>query len=356
MSASPIVTNLPPYVLKRKIIRYAFGITLMSAIAFGINWPVSFLSIVLINSFLMLPKLPVKAGLSFLMKVFVAVFFSWIISYYIMQYQLIYTILIGLIFLHIFYAKDSIISPLLKTWLTIAVLIVPLMSLQTAQIGELVGWAIIVATGSAIIVAWIAFAIFPDIEYKGSNDQHKLPDTIIPPEPFERFIIALKRTAVVYPVVLLFSFYEFQSDALILIYVGLYSSFPGFAKDLSVGKMLLVGCFTGGIISFFLYELMVLVPVYGFLLLVFFGLALIIGNEILGGGKYAAQIKAGFSTIIIVFGSAVGSDDVDAGGKVVMRIIQISVVVIYLILAFGLLEKLFPEKRLMQENNSNAKH
>jgi len=143
----------------------------------------------------------------------------------------------------------------------------------------------------------------------------------------------------------LFYFFDWQNSALILIYVGMYSTFPGFAKNFSMGKGLLVGCISGGIIAFLIYEIVVIVPVLFFLVLLFFGLTLWMGNEMFTGGRYAGLTKAGFSTIIVILGSAVGSDEVDAGGKIFSRVIQISIVVIYMVLAFGLIEKLFPPKK-----------
>ena len=80
--------------------------------------------------------------------------------------------------------------------------------------------------------------------------------------------------------------------------------------------------------------------------MLFFGLSLWIGHEILTGGRFSELFKAGFSTLIIIFSSAVGSDEVDAGGKILSRVLQISIVVIYMVFAFGLIEKLFPGKKV----------
>ena len=93
-----------------------------------------------------------------------------------------------------------------------------------------------------------------------------------------------------------------------------------------------------------MYELVVMVPMFSYLILLFFGLSLWIGNQVLTQRKYADSVKAGFSTVVIIFGFAVSSNEVDAGGKIISRVIQIAIVVIYMVLAFGLIEKLFPKK------------
>ena len=352
MSVNTAISVSANDILRRKIIRYAFGILLSSAIAFGIDWPVSFMTIVLTNSFLLGPKVPAKVLFHFLLVVIFAVMAALILGYLLLPYRIIYTIFIGLILLLLFYSKDEVISPMLKTWLLISILVIPLVSLQDYLVGELVAWALVIGTAVALIIVWISFAIMPDRATTLTNQQKKDAGSSSTPSPYQRFITALKRTAVVYPIVLLFYYFEWQSSALILIYIGLYSSFPGFAKDFSVGKMLLVGCVSGGI-TFFLYEIVVMVPMYTFLLLLFLGFGLIVGTDILDNRKYAGPIKAGFSTVIIVFGSAVGSDDVDAGGKMLLRVIQVSIVVIYLVLAFGLIEKLFPPKEIREQSTAS---
>jgi len=350
MSASPIVTDLPRPVLKRKVVRYAFGILLAVTLAFGINWPASFLAIVLANVFLQGNKPSIKMGIDFIVAAILAVILALLLSNFLLQYRNIYIIIIGLVLFYLFYAKDSQISPILKIWFLLAILIIPLMSLKSIVIGEIVGQAIIIGAIVALLVVWIAHAIFPDNDHDQGGG-HSGSHASIPPTDHERFITALKRTVVVYPVVIMFFFFNLQSDVLILIYIAIFSSVPGISQDLSIGKTVFLGCVTGGIITFFLYELLVLVPVFSFMLVLFFLAALFIGDQIFQNKKYAVYIKAGFSAIIIVFGSAVGNDKVDAGGKAFLRVIQVGIVVLYLIVAFGLLEKWFPTKKQSANNN-----
>jgi hypothetical protein len=344
MSASPSTYVSDEAALRRKIIRYAFGIVLAAALAFGIAWPASYLTIVLANMFLLGPHMPFKKGLQFLMIVALASVFAIMLSYLFLPYPFIFSLLIGILLLQLFYAPQEVISTVMRVWLLICSLVIPLMSLQTAVIGEILGGALVIGVAMAIAIVWFAFAIFPD-KAVASNSHADQPAKKEEPVPAQqRLVVALKRTAVVYPVVLLFFFFEFQQSALILIYVALYSSFPGFSKGFSAGKSLLASCVSGGLVAYLLYEIVVLVPDFSFLLLLFLAFALLAGSQILGGGKYAKQMQAAFSTIVIVFGSAITSDDVDAGGQMLNRVIQVSIVVAYLALSFGFIEKLFPSK------------
>lgn len=335
--------------IARKTLRYAFGIALSIAIAYGFNWPLSFLIVLLVHSFLLGPKPSFKTGIGFITVIVIAVLAGIVLSNFLLGQKYIYLTVIAVVLLNLYYADQQSLSPVLKMFLIIFVLIIPLLSLQTVRLGSLVGATFIFAAVVSMIVVWLVYAIFPDLEIKGQIIPEKVQDMSSLPTSNERFVTAIKSVIVVFPLVVLFYFFSWQNSALILIYVGMYSSIPGFAKDFSKGKGVLFGCITGGIIAFLLYELVVMVPMYSFLILLFFAVSLLIGNEILTEGRYAELIKAGFSTVIIIFGSAVSLDEVDAGGKIISRVIQISIVVIYMVLAFGLIEKLFPSQKVKQE-------
>jgi hypothetical protein len=344
MSADSSIYVSEEAILKRKIIRYVFGIVLASAIAFGVGWPASYLTIVLTHMFMLGPRPPFKKGFQFVFAVALASIAALTLSYLFLPNPIIFSLLIGIILLQLFYVSEKTISPVMRIWLIICSLVIPLMSLQTTVVGEIVGWALITGVVMALIIVWFAFAIFPDkpaLPVQQLKETGKATKTL---SSDERLATAIKRTAVVYPVVLLFFFFEYQQSALILIYIALYSSFPGFSKGFSAGKVLLASCISGGLVAYLLYEIVAFVPEFSFLLILIFAFSLIAGSQILGKGKYAKQMQAAFSTIIIVFGSAITSDDVDAGGQMLTRVIQVSIVVIYLVLAFGIIEKLFPAK------------
>ncbi len=332
--------------ISRKSLRYAVGIVTAVAVAYGFNWPLSFLVIILVNTFLLGARPSLKAGFGFVLTICIAVFIGILLSNFLLNIKFIYLMVIAVVLLNLYYADQHTLPPILKLFLIVFTLTIPLISLKSVAMGSAVGISFIFGGIISLLITWFSFALLPDLEPVKSKDEPESSPK--PPAQFskERFITAVKSFAVVYPLVVLFYFFDWQNSALILIYVGMYSSFPGFAKDFSKGKGLLVGCITGGITAFFIYEIIIMVPVLFFLLLLFFGISLRIGHEILTGGRFAELFKAGFSTLIIILSSAVGSDEVDAGGKILSRVLQISIVVIYMVLAFGLIEKLFPPKKV----------
>ena len=329
--------------VSRKSIRYAIGMVILFAISFSYNWPLSFLIIILGHSFLLGSRPTFKFAVEFVVKFAISLIFSIALSHFFLEYDVLYIMLIGIILLYIFYADPSVLSPLLKMALILLTLVVPFISLKSLSVGSMIGWAVVLAAFISVFTAILMFILIPDLE--SDSDQghhgHNSSDEI---SEYERFKNALKTFAIVYPILVLFYYSNFQGDIVMLVYIGIYSSTPNFSKDLSLGRVMIIGCIAGGLLAFLIYEILVIIPLFSFFLLLIFGLTLALGHHIIKSGKYAEYIKKGFSAFIIILGTSLTSLGADAGGKVFIRIIQISFVIIYLVLALRLIDSLFPRK------------
>ena len=338
-------TFIPSFILdsiSKKTIRYAIGIVIAIAIAFGYNYPLSFIIVIMANGFLLGPKPTLKFAFDFTLKFSIGVGFGIVISNFFLGYAPLFLLLIGIIMLQLYYTNK--VSPLLKTILIIMTLVIPLISLQSASLGAFVGLMIIVSIVAAFLITFFLHAILPDTEITSTNSKPVAQNIPTALSKKERLNIALRTFIVVYPLIILFYSFNWVSSALILIYVGMYANIPGISKNKGIQKSLLVGCTSGGMVAYLIYETIVIVPLFSFFLLLVFGLTLWAGNQLLTGGKHAATIKAGFSTVVIILGSAISNNEVDAGGKVLIRVLQITAVIVYIVLAFNIIEKLSPTK------------
>ena len=330
--------------ISRKIMRYAIGMVVLFGIAFSYNWPLSFIIIIFGNMFLLGSKPTFKFAFDFVYKFTIGALVGIFLGYFLLEYDLIYIPLIGLIMLYLYYADASIISPMLKIALIIMVLVVPLFSIQSPAIGAHIGYLIVAGAIISLLLTFVLFALIPDKELSIQEKQNTHPAPAQNPTEMERFSVAIRTLIVVYPLIIIMFYFKLQSDAVVLIYVGMYSTVPGFTKNLAIGKNMIVSCFAGGIIAFVIYELLVITPLFTFFLLLIFGVALWAGNELLTAGKYAIKVKSGFSAMVIILSGAISSDEADAGGKLITRIFQITFVIVYMVIAFRLIEKLFPNK------------
>lgn len=329
--------------VSRKTLRYALGIVTMFAVVFTFNWPGAFLVIILGNGFLLGPKPTLKFAFDFVFKFALAWIFAILLSYFFIDYYILYLLIIGLVMLHIYYADTSVLHPILKLAMCIMNMIVPLMWLKSPQMGIAIGSLAVIGSFGALLITIIVFALIPDLEPPASVA--KGPPASAAPEPTkkERFRLALLSLAVLYPLIALFFVFNMQSDVLILVYVSLYAAMPGFAKDLSLGKLMVKTTFFGGVIAIFMYEILLIIPMFSFFMLMVFGLALYGGNQVISGGKQAVNIRKGFSAIIFIFGGVANSLEGDVETKMWTRVIQMTIIVIYLVITFRFLERLFPQ-------------
>ncbi len=328
-----------------KALRYAFGATLAMAIAMGFGWMLSYLAPLLTLSLLSSPagRPSIKSGIVFVLIIIAANIFALIFGKIFLSYTLVFILIIGYFLFLMYYAKGGDVSPIIILWLMISLLTIPLVILEYKGVAALVASSLTLGGSVALIVTWISYALFPDkLNISSVNGKRKKQNIETKEERFEN---AVKSTIVVFPLLLLFYFFQLSGALLILMYTALLSMQPGFAKDFSKGKPLIIGNFMGGIVAMFVYEIFVIIPEYFFMLIIVFLLGLFFGRKNFSGDKSGALFGMAYSTFVLIIGSVTGTFDEEANTKVYFRVFEIMVAVIYLVTAFGLVEY-FKKKRM----------
>lgn len=330
----------------RNILRYALGSTIAAAIAMGFNWPLSYLLPVLSLSFLASgqPAPKFRAGIMFFLIISFSSFFGLLLAKLFLPFPGIHILMLCLILFYIFYIKHPLFNPLLKTFLLISILLIPNMALYSKEVSLLIAVSMGVNAGLAILVIWFIFLLIPvqqAHELVGSTTS----ETLTKPTKIQQFNSAITSTLVILPVLLLFYFYNFTNSLLILIFISILSMQPGFAKDFKGGKALIIGNLIGGLTAILAYEVFTVVPEYFYLILIVLLVGLIFGRQVFSGKPMAALWGMGYSTFLLIIGSttAMGTNEADA--KVWTRVLQIMIAVIYIVTAFGLIERFKKEKK-----------
>jgi len=318
-----------------RIFRYAFGITLAMAIAQGFGWTLSYLVPVLLLSFLAPPALPLsfKEGVKFIFVIVISVYFG-LFFVDLIAYPLVFVPLMFLVFLLLFYAKESIIPAGLRTWILISVVLIPMMALTSQNLSVLIADILVLDAVVAVLIAWVVFAIVPNpkgsellIEAAVQKQTQALSEK-------ERFANALEVTAVFYPVLLLFFLFQLTDYLIILIFIVILSGMPAASKNFKVGKALIVGNLLGGLASIVFYNILTFVPEFYYLLLVTFLVGLLFGFKVMSGKPMGAIFGMAFSTFLVISGSVFASTDA-AAGLVWSRVFYIFIAAVYVVLAFG---------------------
>jgi hypothetical protein len=326
-----------------RVLRYAVGSTIAMTIAMGFAWQLSFLVPVLSLSFLAspAPRPTLKQGVTFVATIAVACLVGLTIGKHLIAYPLVFVPFMGFVLLRLFYEKASGRSPLLTMWLLIAMLVIPLITMTSPEISNMVASGILVGAATTVMVVWIAYGLLPDPagahESPGAAAATAASPAVL--AQAERFRTAAVSTLVVMPLFVLFYSFQLQSSLLILIFVALLSSQPGFASNFKAGGALVIGNVMGGAAAIVMYELLAMMPEFYFLILLTLLAGLVFGAKVFSDKPTAKLYGMAFSTLLLVIGSTTASGSDEAGSKVYTRVAQIVIAVVYVVMAFGVADR-----------------
>jgi hypothetical protein len=323
-----------------RTLRYALGTTVAVGIALGIDWRLSYLTPVLILGFLAGPRPPVRALASFFAVVTLASAIGVLAAAVLLPYPAVFLLLEALTLFLLFYHGVRGAPPLVVTWLMIAVTVIPIVALQSMQLAIAVAKGIVVGTAAALALAWLAHLLIPDptaVDVQG-EEPASAPAGSARPSPAVAAGRAWLNTIVVFPVVATY-FVLGLTSVLILVFIALLSMQPDFASGFKAGKALIAANVLGGLAAVAMYELLVMVPTFGFLLLLVLLAGLLFGQRLFSGVPAAPLFGMAYSTLLLVIGSTTSAYG-DANAKAWTRVVQITIAVVYLVVAFGTLQRL----------------
>ena len=323
--------------------RYAVGTTLAVALAMGIDWQLSFLTPILALSFLAPPaRRPEPKSIAvFIGVVAAAAAVGVFVSATLLVYPVVF-LLVELLFLFLLYYRTARGAPaLLTTWLMIALTVIPIVALQSMAVAVAVAQGLVVGATGAMAVVWLAYVLIPD----PVTDEGYAPAAASStgegsalPSPAECAASAWIRTIVVFPLLALYLYLGLTS-VVVLIYVALLSMQPDAATGHKAGKAMIVGNVMGGIGAIVMFELLVIVPEYGFLILLTLLGGLAFGTRLFSGAPTAPLFGMAFSTVLLVVLSSTSAYG-EAGAKAWIRVVQITTAVMYLVVAFAAVRSL----------------
>jgi len=330
-----------------RTLRYALGSTIAMSVAMGFNWQLAFLAPVLSLSFLAspAPRPSLKQGGIFVAVIAVACLVGLKLGQYLISYPLVYIPFTGLLLLRIFYMMASGRSPLLTMWLLIAMLVIPLITITSPAIANMVALGILTGAAVTIIVVWLTYGLLPDPPGAHASDAPAATAQKATPPAMERFKTAAISTLVVLPVLVLFYSFKLQSALLILVFVALLSAHTGFAANFKAGGALIVGNVIGGAAAILMYELLCMVPQFYFLVLVTFLAGLVFGTRVFTDNPMAKLWGMAFSTLLLIIGSTTASGSDEAGSAVYTRVLQITIAVVWVVMASGVADRYIRRKR-----------
>jgi hypothetical protein len=325
------------------VLRYAVGSAIIMMFALGYDYQLAYFTPVLALNFLApTAKAPtLKSSVAFLLSVALASLAGLMFSRFFLDYPLVFLPLLALILFHIYYttALQS-----MKVWLIISILLIPMMSMQSAQLGGIIAVNLFMNALLALLLVWVIYFIFPGKESVSAGNPKVTTDQ---PTSRQRYISAITKSSVVTPVVVLFFVFNWSGSMLVLFFVAILSMNPAAANKKTSVAMILANL-GGGVAAIIVFNLLTVATsfIYSGILTLLVGL--LFGNGLFSRKPAAALFGMAFSTFLLILGNVISLAG-EAGEIVWVRIFQIGIAMLYMVVAFRLVERLSFIKKLKSE-------
>lgn len=327
-----------------KALRYAVGVTIATALAFGIAWPLSFLFPVLSAVFLALPlpKLTLQQGMRNMRDTLFAFGVGYIFTMFILPHTVIYIPLLALALFHTYYHLNRGGSFWLVLMLLINLLLMPMLAgvhegLAIGVVSGLVG-----SSWLTICLLWLAHFIVPDAP--GGPVMPKSPG-YQPGYSAPAAEFALKSTIVALPIAIIFIANNWTSQILVMVFAAIFTLSPNLDKGKEAGNNSIKSTLIGGVAAFFVYWLLVAVPEYLFLVVLVFLASLGFGNAINSARPIAKYLPSAMVAMIILVNSSLG-DGAAFSDVFIKRVLFISLAAIYVVTVLRVLDAFWPKKKI----------
>ncbi|WP_298533583.1 hypothetical protein [uncultured Algibacter sp.] len=321
--------------------RYVLGITFILFISSILDYPLSYLTTVLAIGYIAPGAKPItiKQGATFILILIIINLITYVFSSFFKDYPLVFMPLICLGILWLYYTNK--IPTMVKLFALVSLLVIPLLSLEPQGVSGFVAINLIMNAFMAVLLTKLVFWVFPwseadevFVKLKSNAESNEM----------NRFLYARNILLILLPVLFLFFIFKLSGGLLILIFIGILSMNPALANA-KVGAVLIVANILGGIMAIVAYKLLVVVPLLVFMLLLTLCVGFIFGSKLFSKSKLAPIFGTGFSTFLLILGSVTSSDS-EAGSEVWTRVVQISIAVLYVVIAFRIIAHFKSNRKL----------
>ena len=325
-----------------RALRYAVGVTIATALAFGIAWPLSFLFPVLSAVFLAmpLPKLTLSQGMRNMRDSLFAFGVGYIFCLFILPFPVIYIPLLGLALFHTYYHLNRGGSFWLVLMLLVCLLLMPMLAglHEGLAIGVISG--LVASSWLTIALLWLAHYLVPD---PVGTPALPVSPGVQPGYSAAAAEAALKSTIVALPIAIVFIANNWTSQILVMVFAAIFTLSPNLDKGKEAGSNSIKSTLIGGVVACCVYWLLVAVPEYPFLILLMFIISLGFGAAINSAHPHAKYLPSAMVAMIILVNSSLGEGS-SFSEVFVLRVILISLAAIYVVKMLRVLNAFWPKK------------
>lgn len=315
------------------VLRYTLGTCFILTVTTLLSYELSYLTSVLALGY-MAPgakPLSLKQGINFVLILSIITGIAVVFSEVFNGYPLVFMPLLVLGILWLYFTDK--LPLMVKLFSIISILVIPLLSLEASGVGTFVAVSLVFNALMAVTLTQLVFLVFPlcdaDKLFEKGQQNKQVQSEI------DRFTYALNIILILLPLLLIFFIFKLSGGLLILIFTAILSMSPALANS-KVGTVMIIANILGGLFAILAYQLLTVVPIFLFMILLTLSVGLLFASRLFSSNKFAAVFGTGFSTFLLILGSVTASE-AEAGDEVLTRVIQISIAVIYVVVAFKIL-------------------
>lgn len=326
-----------------RVMRFAVGVTLAMAIALGFDWPLAFLTPVLVAVILAMP-LPapsLKTGLTNMLYTVAAFGIAVVFTLFLLPYPLIYIPMLGLALFQIYYLLNRAGPFWFVLMALLAILILPLLGKvhEALALGFAMGF--VWSGWLTVLMIWLAHLLVPDPV--GGPPLPARPGFQAGYSPAAA-LAALKSTIVVLPIAVVFITFDWISQLLVLVFAAIFSLSPDIVKGRSAGVNSIISTVIGGLSAAVYYAFIVAVPEFFFFLTLMLFSTLVFGLVIFSGKSYAKYYASAFTAMFILVNSST-AEGADFTSNFLLRLLLILLATVYVVISLMVLERYWPSKQ-----------
>ncbi len=316
-------------------LRFATGVTLAVALAYGINWPLAFLMPVLTAVILALPlpMPPLKAGLKNMAYTLQAFALGLVFSLFFLHYPLAYLLMLALVLFHLYYYVNRGGSFWLTLMSLIAVLLLPMLANTGEGLAVGFSFGFVLSGWLTVIMVWVAYLLVPNSKIIA------LPQT----PGFKRGYsviaakTALKSTLVTFPIASLFIIFNLTDYLLAMIYSAIFILKPELSAGKEAGTNSLISTLLGGLCAMVFYWLIVAVPEFHFFIALMLLTTLLFAINIFSGQANSKYYSSAFIALLILVNGSM-AEGADFSVLFINRILLTVLAIAYIIVALKILD------------------
>jgi len=335
---------------RRKIFRIALAVALGLTLAEAQEEPFSFLAPMFAFQLLMkMPRAPsVGQSVGFVLVVMIASVVALSLANALADRQLVYLIVLALIFFGCFLLQQLGKGGPLPGLLLICNAAVPVLAVVSPDLAQDFVLIMIASAGAAVLLAWLAYAVLPDRGEAGSAVGATLPDDIVRPAAPIRIAIAC--TAILMPAMAHYLAHDSEVSVVVLItIVSLLSQSAEMRQRAAIG--LLIGNLIGGVFASAAYYALVIAPSLPLLFMITLAAALLLTEAGTRATPLAGIFAVAMPTFLILLALGLTPITEGSGAAFVSRIIDVMLASLYAIIGVILL---LPDRPTVVNRNAVA--